>query len=162
MAQVWFAVPCPGWKNCCSTNRNTADSARACYEFELTLKVETLYKKIEMSGFHIMTACSSSTVEEVFAENPSLSADHYKRLYARVLTAEQKEQFAALSVERQMGLLCVPVRRQNRYKKTGLEAYLNESKSSQPRRTPVRVNQEQRAIEKDIAKLVGKGEDYDV
>lgn len=109
-----------------------------------------------------MTACSSSTVEEVFAENPSLSADHYKRLYARVLTAEQKEQFAALSVERQMGLLCVPVRRQNRYKKTGLDAYINESKSSQPRRTPVRVNQEQRYIEKDIARLVKKGEDYDV
>lgn len=76
-----------------------------------------------------MSADSSDTVEQVFAANPNLSAAHYKRLYVRMLTAEQKEQFAALPVERQMGLLCVPVRRQKRYKESGVEAYVNEDKA---------------------------------
>ncbi len=115
-----------------------------------------------MKGFQIMTTVSSDTVEQVFAGNPSLSADHYKRLYARVLTDEQKEQFAALPVDRQMGLMCVPVRRQKRYKETGIDAYMSEAKGAGPQRTKNRVTKGDKQLEKYIIDITDEGEDYNV
>lgn len=64
----------------------------------------------------------------IFAQCPGKSAEFYKKLYLG-LDENQRKDFANLSIEQQIGLLKVPVRRQNRYRKSGIEDYLTSAPS---------------------------------
>ena len=88
--------------------------------------------------------------EEAFAKYPSLSAKHYKELY-QALSEKQRKEFDSLSVDRQMGLLCVPVRQQASYKKSGISGYFN---SKPAPRTSNRMTKSDRHVEKYTAKYV--------
>ncbi len=84
-------------------------------------------------------------VEQVFAENPSKSAAFYMQLYKK-LSIEQRAEFEALPVIRQIGLMNVPIRRQNMYKKSGVNAYLI---SKPKQRNTERMTKSLRATERE-------------
>lgn len=64
------------------------------------------------------------SVSDIFNKFPGRDAKLAKKIYNTMLDDKQREEFASLSVEKQIGLLCVPVRRQTRYKKSGVADYL--------------------------------------
>lgn len=64
------------------------------------------------------------SVSDIFDKFPGRDAKLAKQIYQTMLDDKQREEFAKLPVERQIGLLCVPVRRQTRYKKSGVTDYL--------------------------------------
>ena len=90
------------------------------------------------------------TCEEAFAKYPSLSAKHYKELY-QALSEKQRKEFDSLSVDRQIGLLCVPVRQQASYKKSGISGYFNNKPAA---RTNNRMTKDGRYVEKHVAKYI--------
>ena len=102
-------------------------------------------------NFNFSPDCSC---EEAFTKYPSLSAKHYKDLYTK-LNEKQRKEFESLSVEKQMGLMHVPVRQQTFYKKNGIVSYLN---YKSPARTNNRVTKDIRWIEKHEAKHIVNNE----
>jgi hypothetical protein len=64
-----------------------------------------------------------------------------------------KRKFAALPVERQMGILLVPIRGQARYKKSGLDAYMAWKKSPESGHRPSAMKDWEKDAEKYAKKL---------
>lgn len=60
----------------------------------------------------------------MFNKFPGRDAKLAKQIYQTILDDKQRDDFAKLPVERQIALLRVPVRRQTRYKKSGVADYL--------------------------------------
>ena len=115
-------------------------------------EIKALYKMLSKPNKpgEISYEIADLTCEEAFAKYPSLSAKHYKELY-QALSEKQRKEFDSLSLDRQIGLLCVPVRQQAAYKKSGISGYFNSKPTA---RTNNRMTKDSRHVEKHMAKYV--------
>lgn len=113
-------------------------------------------------NFKAVTFIVSKTdsAEQVFERNNQNDSSAYRARLYEMLSNDQRNEFKALPIERQVWLLQVPLKRQAQYKKNGVEHYL--SSLSQPRKPNGVSNKKvtrymKRCDEREVTKAIKEG-----